>query len=107
MFIYMTYRRINTKRMDSLQKIWRYINSTQVQTNIVKTYLITYRNHPKRPRLSTIISDTARYDRKDHLITPVPKRRWATNSCISKQRNQCQKCKVGLCVLYFASYCNI
>lgn len=75
--------------------------------DIVKTYLITYRNLPKRSEPSAKIPDGARYDGRDHLIIPVAngmRRRCATENCTSKGRTQCLKCNVGLCVMCFATY---
>lgn len=83
------------------------LSQLEFRRDIVKTYLITYRNLPKRPGPSAKIPDAARYDGRDHLIIPVAngmRRRCAADNCTSKGRTQCLKCNVGLCVVCFASY---
>ena len=97
--------------------LMRSIGNTIPQLNfrreVAQIYLTSYQCIPKGPgRPSTsktggrVISDT-RYDRKDHLLEPVPgkkRRRCAMESCFSVGRTQCNKCDVGICVACFVSY---
>ncbi|XP_025407097.1 piggyBac transposable element-derived protein 3-like [Sipha flava] len=83
------------------------LSQLEFRRDIVKTYLITYSNLPKRPGPSAKIPDAARYDGRDHLIIPVANgMRCAADNCTSKGRTQCLKCNVGICVMCFASYHN-
>lgn len=83
------------------------LSQLEFKRDIVQTYLVTYRNLPKRPGPSTKIPDEARYDGRDHLVEPVAngmRRRCAGAFCTSKGRTQCKKCNVGLCVPCFVPY---
>lgn len=83
------------------------LSQLEFKRDIVQTYLVTYRNLPKRPGPSTKIPDEARYDGRDHLVELVEhgmRRRCAGAFCKSKGRTQCKKCNVGLCVTCFVPY---
>lgn len=58
LFIYVAYIYIHIKRLEPLQKVKQIPVSIKTFTHdIVQTYLVTFRNLPKRPRLSTKIPD--------------------------------------------------
>lgn len=51
------------------------------------------------------IKESIRYDRIDHLVVPIEKkRRCAGELCKTIGRTECSKCNVGLCVKCFSNY---
>lgn len=92
------------------------IPNLQFRRQVATTYLTKYGVPPKgagRPAVAlnsltlNRISDDVRYDRRDHLVQPVPnkkRRRCAGEGCSSVGRTECSKCHVGLCVECFVTF---